>query len=208
VPNRDFGRGFYVTNIRRQAQIWANRIGRDHHTKGAITEFDFIDTAFTASICKIKRFDGYNEEWLDFVVTNRDIRSQEPAHDYDIVEGPVADDRIQRRLRLYLQGKISKTQFLHELTFRQPSHQICFGSTRALLMLEPTDDYFDITFHIENIAEPLVTALILDRNIDEAKAADLFFASDIFVQLADEKTKLYLKHWQDIYQMLKKELNL
>jgi hypothetical protein len=203
---RDFGKGFYVTNIREQAETWAANIGEKHGTEGVVTEFEFFESAFTDWHYRVLRFDGYTEEWLDFVVMNRNPQNPVPTHGYDIVEGPVADDQIQRRLRLYLQGKISKEQFLHELTFRKPSHQICFGSTRALLMLEPADDYFDITFHIENIAEPLVAALMLDRDIDEAKAADLFFASDTFVQLADEKTKLYLKPWQDIYEVLKQEM--
>ncbi len=46
--------------------------------------------------CKVLRwFDDYNEQWLDFVVLNRDDTRPSPAHDYDIVEGPVADDKVR-----------------------------------------------------------------------------------------------------------------
>jgi hypothetical protein len=203
VPNRDFGRGFYVTKFRRQAEVWATRIGQYHHTQGVVTEFEFIDTAFTASICKIRRFESYNEEWLDFVVQNRDIKSEQPAHHYDIVEGPVANDQIQRRLNAFLVGQIPKAQFLQELSYHEPTHQICFCTLGSLLVIEPTEKKIDLTYHIEEIAQSLITALMLDRNIDETKAADLFFTSATFAQLADETTKLYQRPWQDIYEMLK-----
>jgi hypothetical protein len=43
-------------------------------------------------------FDAYDEEWLDFVVENRDKNSITPAHDYDIVIGTVAGDKVQNML--------------------------------------------------------------------------------------------------------------
>ena len=51
---------------------------------GFVNEFEFSENDFTKSICKIKRFDAYDEEWLDFVVANRDKNSKIPPHDYDI----------------------------------------------------------------------------------------------------------------------------
>jgi hypothetical protein len=93
AANRDFGRGFYVTKFRRQAETWARYIGRNHKTEGVVSEFEYISTsAFARSVCKMKQFDGYGEEWLDFVVMNRDESNPDPAHDYDIVEGPVSDE--------------------------------------------------------------------------------------------------------------------
>jgi hypothetical protein len=74
-------------------------------------------------------------------------------------------------------------------------------------MLEnETDSHIDHLFHTEDIGEAVIESLILDRNINETKAADLFFASDTFAQLSDRATGLYLKPWQEIYEMLKKEL--
>jgi hypothetical protein len=37
-------------------------------------------------------------------------------------------------------------------------------------------------------------------------ATDNFFSSNTFSKLADISNQLYLKPWQEIYQMLKKEL--
>jgi len=90
---RDFGRGFYVTNILLQAEFWAARKGRK--TKGVVTEFEFDDFFFEDDIVKVLRFEGYTEEWLDFVILNRRNKSRkQQSHDYDIIEGPVANDDI------------------------------------------------------------------------------------------------------------------
>jgi len=58
------------------------------------TEFDFSELFFRDKDLKVLRFDDYNDEWLDFVVLNRKNETEQQAHDFDIVEGPVADDKI------------------------------------------------------------------------------------------------------------------
>ena len=115
IPNKDFGQGFYVTKFRHHAESWAQVIGRRHKTDGIVTEFLFYNSPFTEHLCKVKHFDGYNEEWLDFVVLNRNPMS--PMHDFDIVEGPVANDKVQLRIDDFLSGDISKQDFLIELTY-------------------------------------------------------------------------------------------
>jgi hypothetical protein len=107
---RDFGRGFYVTKILEQADIWASRKGREKKTKGFVTEFEFIENAFEHWDLKNKRFNSYNEEWLDFIVTNRNEEIQQPSHDYDIVEGPVADDDVTERINDYIRGTSKNPQ--------------------------------------------------------------------------------------------------
>jgi hypothetical protein len=203
-PNKDFGKGFYVTKFYPHAKNWAQIIGEKHQTTGVITEFDFCDSDFSLSICKVKRFEKYDEEWLDFVVLNRDKKSAF-AHDYDIVEGPVANDKIQNRLKKYLRGNISKTAFLEELKYHEETHQICFCTLNSLQTLDlvgktPRKD-------ITGISEPLMESLISDFNLSTEIATDQFFTSKTFTQLADENTGLYLKTWQEIYELLKIELS-
>ncbi len=203
-PNKDFGRGFYVTKFRYHAETWAEIIGNNHSTVGVVTEFDFCDGSFAESICKIKRFETYDEEWLDFVVANRNKKSKS-THDYDIVEGPVADDKVQHRIDFFLSGKISKDQFLNELKYHETTHQICFCTFNSLQTIDPisSDKRLDVTM----ISEPLLEALMVEKSINEVVAADLFYTSKTFAQLADESTGLYLKTWQEIYESLKRELN-
>ena len=124
---RDFGRGFYTTKFRLQAESWAKRTGAKHGNSGFVTEFEFKETFFDPSRkYNVLRFDGYTNEWLDFVVLNRDDMFIEQRHDYDIVEGPVADDKIQFRLRQFLNGRVSREQFLKELSYHEETRQICF----------------------------------------------------------------------------------
>jgi hypothetical protein len=203
--NKDFGKGFYVTKFRKQAEEWAAIIGGVHNTKGAVTEFTFYERAFTEKSLKVLRFSEYNDEWFDFVILNRDVSYTENRHDFDIIEGPVADDKIQRRINKYLAGEITRADFLRQISYSEPSHQICFCTLNSLRMLKTSND--SAIFQVEEIAEPLVEQLMLDLQIDEIKAADLFYSSATFTQLANPYTQLYKKEWQEIFQMLKNELS-
>ena len=202
--NRDFGKGFYVTKFRKHAEIWAKVIGAKRGTEGFVTEFKFYERAFTDTTYKTLRFDDYNEAWLDFVVLNRDTATQELQHDYDIIEGPVADDKVQNRIEFYLKGKISKADFLNELKYHEPTHQICFCTRKSLQMLELIDG--EVNMNIIIISEPIIKNLMLDLGIDEKKATDIFYTSKTFSQLSDKNTELYKKNWTEIYGMLKKSI--
>jgi len=205
-PNKDFGRGFYVTKFRHHAEEWAKIIGEKYETSGFVSEFEFSENDFTKSICKIKHFDAYDEEWLDFVVENRDKNSKTPAHDYDIVIGPVANDKIQNTLRLYLKGKISKEKFLIMLMHHEETHQICFCTLNSLQTIDRIDD--TPTYDIVMISEPIIEKLIIDFNFDEEKATNLLFESDTYHKLSDAETKLYETDWAGIYKLLLDELKL
>jgi len=58
---------------------------------------------------------------------------------------------------------------------------------------------------ILQLEDLLVEQLMLDNQIDEVQATDLFYNSNTFAQLADESTEFYKRPWQEIYEMLKKE---
>jgi len=201
---RDFGRGFYVTKIRSQAEQWAVRKGRWRNTQGEVTEFWFHEEL--AGILKLKmlKFDGYTTDWLDFIVLNRNNPSEQQAHDYDLVEGPIADDDIATRISDYINDSITKEQFLSELIYKTPTHQLCFCTNRSLNVLITQERRTAGT--LSRMDDEVVRALMIDRNINEMEAVDLYYTSKTYTQLADESTKLYEKPWQEIYEMLKKEL--
>jgi len=127
-------------------------------------------------------------------------------HDYDIVEGPVANDDVAARIYDYLNGDITKTEFIEELRFKKPMHQICFCTTASLQMLSSAASKNDSK--ILQMDDFLVEQLMLDNQIDETRAADLFYNSKTFAQLADESAVLYKKSNHEIYEMLKKELKI
>jgi hypothetical protein len=203
---KDFGQGFYVTKIKEQAQFWAERKGLDNDTQGYVTAFEFNENAFQHFNLKTLRFTGYDDGWLDFVIMNRNTALPQPTHDYDIVEGPVADDRIATRIKKYLKGNISKQQFSEELKFVKETHQICFCTGRSLQMLDYVEKTKSSECEIAEIGELLIERLVLDFEIDEETAADKFFSSNTFAKLANEPAEFHEKTWQEIYELLKQEL--
>jgi len=203
--NRDFGRGFYVTNIYEQAKFWAKRKGRKLNNNGVITEFTFLESAFSSNYLKTIRFLYYSEEWLDFVVMNRQNETDKNLHDYDIVEGPVANDDIATRITFYLEGGLSKLEFIEELKFKHSdSHQIAFCTQKSLQMIKKAFNKVDL--NEMSIDDAIIQSLIVDFEMDDKKAIDVYFDSKIYSRLIDENSNFYKKPWQEIYEMLKKEL--
>ena len=65
-----------------------------------------------------------SDDWLDFIAEGRSGQS----HNYDIVEGPMADDTIYNYVQGFLDGKYSREMFWSLARFKQPTHQICIIS--------------------------------------------------------------------------------
>lgn len=117
---KDFGYGFYCTNIEKQAKRWAlTQKGESIVNKYIYTENPELN------ICT---FSDMSETWLQFVVNCR--RGIE--HNFDIVEGPMADDQIWDYVEDYMNGNISKTAFWELVKFKYPTHQIVFCTMKAL----------------------------------------------------------------------------
>lgn len=68
---------------------------------------------------------------MDFIVGCRLGKS----HDYDIVEGPMADDTIFNYVQNFMDGKISREAFWDLAKFKKPTHQISFHTAKALTTL-------------------------------------------------------------------------
>lgn len=117
---KDFGYGFYCTNMEKQAKRWAlTRRGAS-----VVSRYRYVNS----KELKILEFPDMTEEWLQFVVECR----SGIEHDYDIVEGPMADDQIWDYVEDYMAGKISKAAFWELVKFKYPTHQIVFCTERAL----------------------------------------------------------------------------
>lgn len=135
-PYKDFGKGFYLTDIRYQAERMAARTVKMFRGEPTLTSFDFDLNSAIKQGLKIKIFKSPDEEWARFVMANRDINVSQPCHDYDIVIGPVADDTIARLLRMFMENFISEEQLVKELTFSQVTSQYFFHTEAAIKMLK------------------------------------------------------------------------
>ncbi|MBP9018282.1 MAG: DUF3990 domain-containing protein [Bacteroidales bacterium] len=91
-PYKDFGQGFYLTEIKEQAEQMARRKYAIYGGEPIVTEFELDEIALKT--LSVKMFEEPNEEWALFVMDNRSRKNVQPIHSFDIVIGPVADDTI------------------------------------------------------------------------------------------------------------------
>lgn len=134
---KDFGQGFYLTAVRLDAvQMAKTAVQRDMCGVPTLNAYDFDEKVMTSGELKIKIFDGYSLEWARFVNANRNNRSNSPVHDYDIVYGPIADDRIGLQMWRMAQGYIDEERFEKEIEFIRPTYQYFIGTDRALKYLK------------------------------------------------------------------------
>ena len=134
TPSRtlDYGKGFYTTTSAKQAEDWvARRMMETHATCGYINVYDFDE----------KYLDNFNsllfpeptEEWAEFVMENR--TNKDFAHDYDIVYGPVANDRVYLQFGLYEAGAIGIETLIRELKTYKLVDQYLFHTEKSLAAL-------------------------------------------------------------------------
>lgn len=117
---KDFGYGFYCTNLEKQAKKWALTKRGDSY----VSVYYYQPN----KNLKVLSFPVMTDEWLDFVVAcRRGIK-----HDYDIVEGPMADDQIWDYVEDFMEGNITREAFWVLAKFKYPTHQIVFCTQRSL----------------------------------------------------------------------------
>jgi len=129
--NLDFGRGFYMTRLKDQAQKWAILIaGRKAKTKkGIISVYQFDEDLLSSECYVYKCFLAYDLEWLDFVVS---CRQGVDTSNYDIVEGGVANDQVIDTVEDYENGRLTAEQALDQLAYKKPNNQICIRNQEII----------------------------------------------------------------------------
>ena len=127
----DFGKGFYTTTSIEQAQKWAFiKQKRDAgNTNPIVNIYEFDENLLTNSNFSVKLFNQVNEEWLDFVFTNR---TNNTPHIFDIVKGAVANDTLYRTLSLYESGILTKPETIVRLKTHLMFGQISFHNNKVL----------------------------------------------------------------------------
>lgn len=123
---KDFGKGFYCTELEEQAVRWASR-----YDTAIVSTYDYVPNQHLKTLI----FEEMTEEWLDFIV---DCRAG-GKHHYDIVIGAMANDQIYNYIADFVDGILTRKQFWVLAEFKKPTHQICFCSERALKTLRFID---------------------------------------------------------------------
>lgn len=138
LKDKDFGRGFYLTDIRSQAEEMAKRRTRIvGYGSPTVTEFSFDESLLNSVELKIKIFpDEPSVEWAKFIDANRHASKTGFSHDYDIIVGPVADDGVAFQLERYHERLIDDETLARELTFKNLNRQYFFGTEKAIAKLK------------------------------------------------------------------------
>lgn len=136
----DFGKGFYTTTNKEQAERWAaiKQKRAVKTTKAFVTVFELDELLLKNDTLKLKLFIQADEEWLDFIIHNRSIDS---AAEYDLVSGPVANDTLYQTLTLYEAGILTKKETIARLKVHPLFDQVSFHSHKALEHLKYINAY-------------------------------------------------------------------
>jgi hypothetical protein len=133
-PYKDFGKGFYVTDIQHQAFELAKNRCRIWGGSPVVQEYEFDESVLQSGSLKILRFEKVCVEWADFIYKNRN-RSANFSHQYDVVIGPIADDGVAYLLNLYEEGLRTLEELAKELEYKDLNNQFCFLTDRAISLL-------------------------------------------------------------------------
>ena len=142
-PYKDFGRGFYLTDIPEQAERMAERVARIYGGEPVLNIYEIDDSFLDSSSLRIKNFgEETTEDWARFVMNNRN-RGFENYSDplcnfdskYDIVIGPVVDDNMAMLFRQYEEKVIDFDTLLKGMIYKKTSSQYSFYTPAAISLL-------------------------------------------------------------------------
>ena len=138
-PNKDFGRGFYLSPNYEQAFNMANIKTEQQKDGGPVVLTYEVDESELETL-NVRSFEKYSEEWAEFILANRSNATGKAVHQYDVVIGPIADDRIGVQLWKYenqlidLHTLVEKLKYMKGMTI-----QYFFGTEKAISLLKRID---------------------------------------------------------------------
>ena len=141
---RDFGAGFYTTDIKSQAERWAirrakfARRGGKSGTPAVVSVYEFDDAEARRRL-KIKNFPGISLDWLDMVVECRTRTRYK--HGFDIVTGKIANDSVGETVSYVVAGIMPKEIAMDKLRFQKINNQLAFCTEAALSCLTFKSSY-------------------------------------------------------------------
>ena len=134
-PSKDFGLAFYLSEDIEQAKEMAQFKVDTFGGELFINKFEFDIDKATRNDLKCLIFNAYTEEWARFVLSNRATSAR--VHDYDIVYGPIANDKVGLQIRKLKDGSIDKHEFLYRLQYMKGiTYQYFFGTKTAVSYLK------------------------------------------------------------------------
>lgn len=133
---KDFGCGFYLSESEAQAKEMAKFKVQLFGGQSIIQSYEFDEVHLSDGTLRFLRFDGYSRDWSTFIFANRQNKKADNIHDYDIVYGPIANDKVGAQIRNVIEQNINMETFLERLKYMKGiTFQYFFGSEKAIQML-------------------------------------------------------------------------
>ena len=131
-PNADFGKGFYTTSNLEQAVRWAHiKQEREEAERAVVSIYEFDESLLENPDLIIRQFTGADEPWLYFAT---DCRKSRP-HEFDLVQGPVANDKVFTTVNLFESGVLSAEAAILQLKAYKTYDQLSFHTDRVIKTL-------------------------------------------------------------------------
>ena len=137
LPAKDFGRGFYMTSSLECAEKTARQ--RVARLGGVPKVMVFECDEMAMRLLNVRLFAAPSKEWALFVRSNRRTDCDAADHNrdnrYDVVQGPIANDKLSLLFRLYERDIITVDEFARRMQFRELYTQYSFHTARSLSAL-------------------------------------------------------------------------
>ena len=137
-PYKDFGKGFYLTDIKEKAGNMAVRVSKIYGGSPVVNTFEIQDDFRKIDDIRVKDFGlETTEEWAKFVMNNTNVKDTLCNKDnkFDIVIGPVADDNMALLFRQYENEIIDFETLLKGMIYKKTSSQYSFHTEKGIKLL-------------------------------------------------------------------------
>jgi len=142
-PFKDFGRGFYLTEIKEQAVRMANRVADRFGGAACVNAFELSENFANDNDLNVLKFDNNIKEWALFVMNNRDRNFKDFTNKlyngdnkYDIVIGAVANDDLVESFDFFRSGYINIDELAKKIMYKDLTNQYSFHSEKAIKYLK------------------------------------------------------------------------
>ncbi|MDR2970939.1 MAG: DUF3990 domain-containing protein [Bacteroidales bacterium] len=145
-PCKDFGRGFYLTEIKEQAERMAVRVADRFGGSPCVSKFELSNKIFDDKDLNILKFESPSKDWALFVMNNREKSFSDVENElyngnnrYDVVIGAVANDDLVGTFDLFRDGFMNIDDVVKQITYKNLTNQYSFHSEKAIVYLKAVE---------------------------------------------------------------------
>lgn len=127
-------KAFYLSDDYEQAFQIAKFKSEALDVQPVVNVYEFDEEILShPELLSVKVFKEYSEDWADFVLRNRTSDNGESIHNFDIVYGPIANDRVGLQIRKLIEHDITFERFIENLKYMKGiTYQYFFGTKKSL----------------------------------------------------------------------------